>query len=218
MDNLLITGLPYSGTTYMWKLFKLLGCNAGHEEYGPHMKKCGKKKTLQPIEISWEAFPILNKVPSNIKIIHQVRNPLLVVRRLLGALAMGVAGIQQRLLPYYSKTCNQSLTPPESFEDRIIYVCELYCLWNKHITDYQNIHMRYRIENIDAEIYRIRDLIGANWKDESIKWALNKLSKNTHTKKGIFDMFEQVTFDKLTPELQVYIKILGYSEKDCRLM
>lgn len=78
--------------------------------------------------------------------------------------------------------------------------------------------MRYRIEDIDKEIYRIRDFISADWKDGSLEWAVGKLSKKTHTKKGTFDMLEDVTFDRLTPELQEHIKILGYSEKDCRLM
>jgi hypothetical protein len=63
-------------------VFKSLGLKAGHEEcFTP--EKHSISGSPNEIEASWLAAPFLASLPANVFVIHQVRNPISVVRSLV---------------------------------------------------------------------------------------------------------------------------------------
>ena len=217
MDRLLITGTGYSGTTYMHTLFQHLGCDSAHEEFSIAIPKFA-----HDIVISWEALTVIKTLPDDVKVAHQFRHPLKVIRRILGSFD---DNLRTPNISHYN-TCRlgESIGAlPKDKSSRIKLACELYVRWHKAITKYQKSlspklflglpsdkTMTYKIEDIDTEIYRLRNFINANWSDESIQEALSSIPKNTYTKVGWFNLYDDVNIEHLTTEVQNYICELEY--------
>jgi hypothetical protein len=74
-----VTGCPRSGTVYISKVIKALGCNIGHEEIGPDgivsafIAVDAKETSAGP---GWLSIPYRK----NMLVVHQVRNPIDCIR------------------------------------------------------------------------------------------------------------------------------------------
>lgn len=88
-----VTGMPRSGTRYASKLFTKLGIKCGHESIidvpRPSVKtslwRLFDPKYRQLIaDASWPAAAMMDQLPEHTVIFHQVRNPVRVVRSLMG--------------------------------------------------------------------------------------------------------------------------------------
>lgn len=82
MIRMVITACPRSGTKYTAEVLKALGYKAAHECcFNPWVQSV--VNAPHDIEVSWMAAPFLQKLPPNILIVHQVRNPRAVIRSLV---------------------------------------------------------------------------------------------------------------------------------------
>jgi hypothetical protein len=84
-ERILITGCGRSGTGFTSALLKALDLECGHERvFSLHAVARGEVDWPEslPAESSWLAAPFLADLPAGTAILHQVRNPLSVVRSL----------------------------------------------------------------------------------------------------------------------------------------
>jgi hypothetical protein len=82
--NFVVTGTGRSGTAYMARLLSAAGHSCGHEElFTPHTSGPPAFGERQG-DSSWLAAPFLPGLPEGCVVLHQVRNPLEVLRSFLG--------------------------------------------------------------------------------------------------------------------------------------
>lgn len=92
MKPFLITGCGRSGTAYTAKLLTMCGIRTSHEEFFTPFTPYGDVsdfpqwlvRTHTEGEVSSVAAPVLDALQSSVTIIHQVRNPVSVIRSLMG--------------------------------------------------------------------------------------------------------------------------------------
>jgi hypothetical protein len=86
MKKFLITGCGKSGTMYMSKLLTSIGIPTSHQRSGQPQDFINNKLPVIPEDkrgdVSWYPCGCLDKLGSDIIIIHQTRNPLHVIRAL----------------------------------------------------------------------------------------------------------------------------------------
>ncbi len=82
--HVVVTGCGRSGTAFAARLLRDLGLRVGHEAvFGPHLQAFdgfGERDG----DVSWLAAPFLRDLPPDVVIVHQVRDPLAVVRSFSG--------------------------------------------------------------------------------------------------------------------------------------
>ena len=80
----LVTGVPRSGTGYMYKLLESAGIKTGHEKIFTVKGYDSTNLKNKEADSSWLAVPFLNEsILSNTKVIHVIRNPYDVVSSIL---------------------------------------------------------------------------------------------------------------------------------------
>lgn len=86
----LVTGLGHSGTKWAALLFSALGHECGHERWHNFEPYQG----MSTPDSSWLAVPNLDRLPAGTRVVHLVRDPLLVLRSMvhIGFLHDGNAG------------------------------------------------------------------------------------------------------------------------------
>lgn len=75
----LVTGLGHSGTRWAARLFSALGHECGHERWHNFKPYQG----MSTPDSSWLAVPNLDRLPAGTRVVHLVRDPLLVLRSIL---------------------------------------------------------------------------------------------------------------------------------------
>jgi hypothetical protein len=81
--KLLITGCGRSGTAFIAKILRIVDLEATHEVlFNP--VRCSWPHEHIGIESSWLAVPHLHKLPLDVVVFHQLRNPFDVIRSLMG--------------------------------------------------------------------------------------------------------------------------------------
>ncbi len=79
-----VTGMPRSGTTYTSAVLRRFGLECGHEEvFHPHTTAYAGFGRWDG-DASWLAVPFLDQLPEEVRVIHQLRHPLLVAGSLIG--------------------------------------------------------------------------------------------------------------------------------------
>lgn len=85
--ELIVTGTGRCGTGYAAKMLTACGLPTGHKDlYNPKVLYAGAPETTagMPGESSWLAAPDVPVLPQRIKVVHIVRDPLEVVRSMVG--------------------------------------------------------------------------------------------------------------------------------------
>lgn len=88
--SFVVTGCPRSGTGFTSRLMSILGFPCGHEKL--FTLESVTRERIEPFQperdiwgdSSYLAAPMLNRLPKNTLVFHQVRNPVKVVRSLMG--------------------------------------------------------------------------------------------------------------------------------------
>lgn len=156
----LITGCGRSGTGYTAQLLTALGLPCGHETIfslpAVVKERVAWPKTY-PGDSSWLAVPYLAELPAGTAILHQVRDPLAVVR------SFSRIRFFQEQVPYreFLERHLEGLAECEPFEAALRYWDE----WNAKAEEAAQIeglaYLRYRLEDLSEELVgRILEFIG----------------------------------------------------------
>ena len=186
----------------MAKLMSALGHSCGHERIFNIWRICGIGKFSDPMtnffepeskqgDASFLSIPYLDQLPERTVVLHQIRNPLDVIRS-----HMGIRFFADPYVPsiYLAKEHPQILDflrshAPEIIEaDSEITRCMRYWyLWNRMAERAQSnpalIYIRYRIEDLDlAMLQNILGVITPDFDEPKSRQALDLLGKKTNTR------------------------------------
>lgn len=182
MKRFLIAAAPRSGTKYIADLLNEIGVNC-HWENLYHIHKGVSQWPNEPIgESSWLAIGYLNKLPEDVVILHQIRNP------------QHVFLSQRKWKIWYNgkdaenyekiKDLFKGVYPVKEKDYRLMNPLPLYeeewWITNKTIECYNPIH-RYKIEDIDTEIYNILKLIEFEYEPGKVEEALQTIQRDINT-------------------------------------
>jgi hypothetical protein len=153
--RLVIVGLPRSGTRFAAHLSRPLGLRCGHEWVFDAPRpplKTALGSLLNPqlgraqADASWLAAPQLDRLPPTASILHQIRNPVHVVRSL-----MGIRFFQRpphdRLYGYTQFACQHL---PDLPADPLEACMAFWVRWNRLIESHRGPHdyLAYRLEDL----------------------------------------------------------------------
>ncbi len=147
-ERFLITGCGRSGTGYTAQLLTALGYQCGHEEIFSITAVSGGRVAWPDTYLgdsSWLAAPYLHEMPAGTAILHQVRDPLAVVRSLVRIRLFEVPGPYLEFLASHLEGIDRC--PP--VEAALRYWDE----WNGLVEEASEIegltYCRYHLEEID---------------------------------------------------------------------
>lgn len=149
VERFLITGCGRSGTGYTAKLLGSLGCRCGHEEVFS-IAAVGAERVAWadtfPGESSWLAAPFLSILPAGTAVLHQVRDPLAVVRSLVRIRLFETPGPYLEFLQQHLEGLDRC-TPLEA---ALRYWDEWNALVEMASGALELRYRRYRLEDLDA--------------------------------------------------------------------
>ena len=148
-DKALITGCPRSGTSYIASVLSWAGVASGHEfVYGPGGAGpwCGAT-----VDVSWLAAPLLpvKGVPAA----HQVRDPLAVIRSLVGTRFFEIPSPFRR---FAEEACPRLREEGSSVAAAVRMWCEWTRMAEAHAV------ARWRVEDVATQTHRIAAHVGAS--------------------------------------------------------
>ena len=144
--RLVVTGCPRSGTKYTTEVFKSLGLKAGHEEcFTP--EKHSITGCANEVEASWLAAPFLASLPANVFVIHQVRNPISVIRSLVDGRHLSFDSSYSGFVYSYLTSLPRGSLPPKEDQKRAE---EFWMKWNWFIECglAQRRRARWKVEDV----------------------------------------------------------------------
>jgi hypothetical protein len=197
-----IAGCSRSGTTYMAKLLSAIGCDCGHERIFNICRIEGEWGFSEPMSAFYEpkakqgdasflSIPYIDRLPEATVVLHQVRNPLAVIRSHMGMRffadpyqpSIYLADQHPQILDFLRLHC------PEIFEaDTEIERCMRYWLhWNRLAERASEVaglqYLRYRVEDLDYPLLqRILHMIGCDVTADRCDQALESVSRLTNTR------------------------------------
>ncbi len=202
LTRFVVAGCSRSGTTYMAKLMSALGYPCGHERIFNIWRVYGIGDLSDPMTAFFEAdakqgdasflsIPYLDQLPDGTVVLHQIRNPLEVIRS-----HMGMRFFANPYIPsiYLANEHPQILDflrthRPEILEaDTEIGRCMRYWYhWNRFAeraeTNPALIYLRYRVEEIDlASLQKVLQKITDNVSEIRCGEVLDMISKSTNTR------------------------------------
>lgn len=180
LNKFLIAGTGHCGTGYIAELLNKIGIDTGHEFIfnpdNPDILENGLVKWKDKVgEVSWESCFYLERIPRNIMIYHQVRDPIKVIRAFMREKFFEN---KNKWFLFAEKHLNFS-----SLEKHDKYLFWYYTL-NKLIERHVEFN-RYKVEMIDSNLVSTI-LHNAGFKNlVSIQSVINDLPKNinSHAKK-----------------------------------
>jgi len=149
VERFLITGCGRSGTGYTAQLLTALGRRCGHEEVfsivAVNAERVAWADTF-PGESSWLAAPYLSLLPAGTTVLHQVRDPLAVVRSLVRIRLFETPG------PYldFLRTHLEGLDRCAPLEAALRYWDEWNALVEGASEALELRYRRYRLEDLDV--------------------------------------------------------------------
>ena len=218
MKHFLVVGCNRSGTTYTTELFNRLGYRCGHEEvFGvnpPGFSGFGKFDG----DVSWLAVPYLDALPSNVLLLHQVRDPQLTIRSIASeglfrpfSIKYHVAvkllwAVRRRAMPrpsYYRRFAHKY--SPEALTERGEYAraARHWVNWNEAIERFAaasgHQYVRFRVEDIDVQlIHEIQSMLG----DEPSSNAAAVIAEMSTTTNQRPRRYDDMETSVLPPELR----------------
>jgi hypothetical protein len=178
--RLVVTGCPRSGTKYTTEVLRSLGFKAGHEQCFTPIKHA-IAGSMNEIEASWMAAPFLPTLPRDIFVVHQVRNPLMVVRSLLAGDHLGFNSPYSRFVYKYLLSLPKGALPSAEAQIRAE---DFWLLWN--------LIIERGVKNRASVRLKVEDLKSPNvpsdhntWgKTEALKYPLQQATIQTARKYG----------------------------------
>ena len=197
-----VAGCSRSGTTYTAKLMSALGYPCGHERIFNIWRIYGLGELSDPMtafygsdakqgDASFLSIPYLDQLPEGTVVLHQIRNPLEVIRSHMGIRFFADPYEQSIYLANEHPQIIDFLRDhsPEIFEaDTEVGRCMRYWYyWNRFAERAKAnpalIYLRYRVEDIDTGILRqVLEKITRNFSEEKCREALDLVSKTTNTR------------------------------------
>jgi len=172
IGRFLITGCGRSGTGYTARLLGDLGLACGHEAvFFPPQD--GRWQFAWPVDLpgesSWLGAPFLKALPKGTIVLHQVREPVAVIRSFLRIRFFDEPS------PYLKFA--EARVPELARGDRVERCMKYWLQWNRlaelgaHFEDLR--YLRYRLEDIDAALLeRLLELIGYRCEPERVARAV----------------------------------------------
>lgn len=150
----LLTGSGRCGTGYTSNLLTELGYDCGHEVAFDWKTLANNTWpvpfALRGCDSSWLAMPVMSQLPPETVILHQVRNPVKVVRSLMGIRFLSP---EQRASDPYSRIADTVAQCPD---DELEACMHFWTEWNAQIEERAagRPYRRFRVEDIDAFLVR----------------------------------------------------------------
>jgi len=181
-ERILITGCGRSGTAYSASILSDLGLPTSHEGvFGLLPVAHGEAEwpLSRPSESSWLAVPFLGELPPGVAVLHQVREPLAVIRSFARIRLFEDRGPYWEFLAQHLDGL-ESLSPLEG-------VLRYWDEWNRETeqaaAEAGLPYLRYRLEDLDeALLGEILGFIGFDCDPERLRAALSARPKNVNTR------------------------------------
>lgn len=182
-----VSGCGRSGTGHTAAVLTALGAPCGHEAVfhagtyaGPSI---GSGRLAWPRNIagdsSWFAGPFLGRLPEGSSVLHQVREPLAVIRSLLRS-GMLDAGAPHRQFAEES-------VPELALGGPTVRAMRYWIEWNRMVesaADYEDLrYRRHRLEDLDAEgVIALGEFLGLERKRDVVQRVLDSRPRNFNTR------------------------------------
>ena len=216
-----IAATPRAATAYIAKLLTNLGLRCGHELYFKFEQRWHAFASAEQThgDASWLAVPFLKNLPPHVRILHQVRHPLNVIRSLL---QIRFADLDERQRPVRTGLGLQftqfayrhcpALLECITNRDRAIW---FYYHWNRLVAQAGRPVLRYQIEELGPDRLRqLLDHIGVpatQVPTELLKAHFDLLPRNINAKtREKVPLTEDVRWDELPSEVQELARSYGY--------
>lgn len=194
----IVTGCSRSGTGYAARLFSELGIPCGHEAiFNIHRLRPREPAPLPDYsrwtgEASFLAAPFLEALPRHTLVLHQLRNPLAVIRS-----HMGIRFFSDRREPsvYLAENHDDFLrvierSAPDVFleRDECMRCARYWMRWNRiaerGARRARLEYVRYRLEDLDVLLLeRLLGRIGAELPRRRIEEVLSRVPRNVNHRK-----------------------------------
>lgn len=180
--RLLITGCGRSGTGYLATLLGELGIPCGHEAlFGPqvHADACAPTWPEDvTCEASWLAAPYLATLPADTLVLHQVREPVAVVRSFLRIRLFEGKNVWKR----FAEAHAPALAGGTPFERCVKYWLHWNRLCQTASTSSHVAYRRRRLEDVDAELLmELAAELGLPRTRAAVDAALARVPRDTNT-------------------------------------
>lgn len=216
-----ITGCGNSGTEYVARLLSTLGVRTAWEEFFIYSTKPGDvagyldwlTTTNTCGESSSLAAPYVSKLPPGTLRFHQIRNPVTVIRSLMGRQTFC---LKHRRLPNL-RFFFRHLPEADHNDDRLVLAMKYWLYWNRLVSDRCRPALRYRVEVLSDVTTGILTMLlarlGATWTNGQLTSALEKYGTNFHTGARDYSVtWESLPNGLLKDEIARDAKEYGYSE------
>jgi len=178
-----VTGAGRSGTGYLSTLLTRIGIPCGHEHLFRPSNLLGKAQLDWPPTIpgdaSWLAAPFVEALPEGTVVLHQVREPVQVVRSFLRIRFF------EEPSPYreFVETVCPDLSSGTPFER----ACTYWVQWNQLAERAATIpglaYRRFRLEDVDEDLlFEIVQLIGRGVERAALAEALREHPRDVNTR------------------------------------
>lgn len=214
----IVTGSGRCGTGYTAKLLQQLGYPCGHEEvFSPDAvarDRWQRRFLERRCDASWLALPCIDQLPRETVVFHQVRNPVAVIRSLMG---MGfLRGTEAQHQPYVDVAASVVPLPADELEADMVFWLE----WNRRIPGAcaGRTHALYRLEELTPEL--VREMVqlvepGRELGDEEIAAAFAAVPTNYNTRPRAHDVrWDTLPEGELKEQIAQLAEVCGYSRED----
>jgi hypothetical protein len=193
-----VIGCSRSGTKYMATLLSAVGYAVRHEQVfnpwpcrpnGPTDHFAGFPDVDG--DSSFMAVPFLEDLPSATVVLHQLRDPIVVIRSHLGIRFFADHYQPSEYLawhhPHYLRLIQQHCPRIFAAPDELTRCIRYWVMWNRMAQRAQQInglrYLRYRVEALDQRLLRmIITLLGGDHPDEVLDAALASVPRSTNTR------------------------------------
>jgi hypothetical protein len=194
MLKLIITGCGRSGTKYISGLLTKAGVLCGHEVvFSEQMARTGQfqeRPDGMHAEASWLAAGVIDRLDESVKIVHQVRNPVRVIRSMSGVRSF--IRHSDFCTFIYGKLGGLKKSKVVKRDDRYLDMCmEFWVRWNKLAEDAS--YRTFRVEDVNLELASELCNHVRETKAEDVYLALEQTPTTTNTR----DRDESVTWGSL---------------------
>ncbi|MEW6197318.1 MAG: glycosyltransferase [Planctomycetota bacterium] len=224
MAKFLVLATPRAGTAYTAELFSGLGLECPHEgRFGLETDVPGFLAAPDGTgESSWLAVPFVGQLPADVRVLHQTRHPLAVIKSLLQIQFVDLdaagnpirEGLRRKFTRFALKHCPQLL----EYTSHLERAAWFYYHWNRRIeaTRPPGQILRYRLEDLDIGLLRrLLDFIGvdpARFSDEQLQERLSSVPTDTNTKtQEKVILTEEVTWATVPAAVREMAAAYGYS-------
>lgn len=224
MAKFLVLATPRAGTAYTAELLSGLGLECPHEgRFGLETDVPGYLAAPDGTgESSWLAVPFVGQLPADVRILHQTRHPLAVIKSLLQIQFVDLdaagnpvrPGLRRQFTRFALKHCPQLLEYPSHLERAAWF----YYHWNRRIEACRppSEILRYRIEDLGIGLLRrLLEFIGvdpARFTDEQLRERLSGVPTDTNTKtQDKVILTEEVSWATVPAAVREMAAAYGYS-------